>query len=112
MTTAAFAGRRIFITGGAQGIGLACVERFVAKGARVGCFDKDAGRLRQLSHDFPNNSLPSLLATFRRRNRWRRRSKDAPRHSWASTVWSIARGLICIEGSRTPPTRNGDRCSR
>lgn len=57
MTTAAFAGRRIFITGGAQGIGLACVERFVAKGARVGCFDKDAGRLRQLSQRFPEQQF-------------------------------------------------------
>jgi 3-oxoacyl-[acyl-carrier protein] reductase len=37
-----FAGRNAIVTGGAQGIGLAIVERLVASGARVRIWDRDA----------------------------------------------------------------------
>jgi len=44
----ALAGRRILITGGANGIGLATVRRFVAEGAAVAALDRDAGALNRL----------------------------------------------------------------
>jgi 3-oxoacyl-[acyl-carrier protein] reductase len=40
-----FAGRAAIVTGGAQGIGLAIVERLVASGARVRIWDRDADLL-------------------------------------------------------------------
>jgi 2-dehydro-3-deoxy-L-rhamnonate dehydrogenase (NAD+) len=40
-----FAGRSAIVTGGAQGIGLAIVERLVASGARVRVWDRDEKRL-------------------------------------------------------------------
>jgi NAD(P)-dependent dehydrogenase (short-subunit alcohol dehydrogenase family) len=43
--TQAFPNRRIFVTGAAAGIGLACVERFLAGGARIGCLDRDGESL-------------------------------------------------------------------
>jgi NAD(P)-dependent dehydrogenase (short-subunit alcohol dehydrogenase family) len=42
-----FAGRNAIVTGGAQGIGLAIVERLVASGARVRIWDRDAKLLSQ-----------------------------------------------------------------
>ena len=42
-----FAGRNAIVTGGAQGIGLAIVERLVASGARVRIWDRDQKRLGQ-----------------------------------------------------------------
>jgi NAD(P)-dependent dehydrogenase (short-subunit alcohol dehydrogenase family) len=44
----ALAGRRILVTGGAKGIGLASVTRFQAEGARVAALDKDARALAAL----------------------------------------------------------------
>ena len=41
----ALAGRRILITGAANGIGLACVARFLAEGASVAALDRDASAL-------------------------------------------------------------------
>ncbi len=38
-------GRRVLVTGGASGIGLACARRFVAEGARVALLDREAGAL-------------------------------------------------------------------
>lgn len=35
-------GRRVLITGGASGIGLASARRFVAEGARVALLDRDS----------------------------------------------------------------------
>ncbi|MGN6766104.1 MAG: SDR family NAD(P)-dependent oxidoreductase [Rhizobiaceae bacterium] len=46
--TDAFAHRRIFVSGAANGIGLGCVERFLDAGARVACFDRDAEALGRL----------------------------------------------------------------
>lgn len=40
--TGRLAGRRILISGGASGIGLATARRFIAEGARVALFDQDA----------------------------------------------------------------------
>ena len=44
-----FAGRRILVTGGAKGIGRACVARFLAGGARVACLDMDVAALEAMS---------------------------------------------------------------
>lgn len=41
-------GRRIVVTGAANGIGRACVERFMAEGARIGGLDRDAAGLAAL----------------------------------------------------------------
>jgi len=43
------AGKRVVITGGASGIGAATVERFVAEGARVVVFDRDAAGCARLA---------------------------------------------------------------
>ena len=40
-------GRKVLITGGASGIGLATARRFVAEGARVALLDRDTGSLEQ-----------------------------------------------------------------
>ncbi|WP_372664897.1 SDR family NAD(P)-dependent oxidoreductase [Amycolatopsis kentuckyensis] len=37
------AGQAVLVTGGASGIGLACVRAFAAEGARVGVIDREAG---------------------------------------------------------------------
>ena len=47
------AGRRVVVTGGASGIGLATVTRFVDDGARVIALDRDAGALARLGEDLP-----------------------------------------------------------
>jgi NAD(P)-dependent dehydrogenase (short-subunit alcohol dehydrogenase family) len=44
----ALTGRRILITGGAKGIGLASVTRFLTEGARVAALDRDARALAAL----------------------------------------------------------------
>lgn len=46
-------GRRIAVTGGASGIGLATVERLVAAGASVACIDVDRTGLEQLVEVHP-----------------------------------------------------------
>jgi NAD(P)-dependent dehydrogenase (short-subunit alcohol dehydrogenase family) len=43
-----FTGRRILVTGGARGIGLASMLRFLAGGAKVACLDRDADALAAL----------------------------------------------------------------
>lgn len=45
--TQCFANRRIIVTGGASGIGLATIKMLVANGARVACFDNNGERLAQ-----------------------------------------------------------------
>ena len=42
-----FSGRKVLITGGASGIGLATARRFVDEGARVALLDRDPGGLEQ-----------------------------------------------------------------
>ena len=48
-------GRRAIVTGGAQGIGLAIVERFLDSGASVSLWDRDDALLKEtvagLNHD-------------------------------------------------------------
>jgi 2-dehydro-3-deoxy-L-rhamnonate dehydrogenase (NAD+) len=44
-------GRRAIVTGGARGIGLAIVERFVRSGAKVAIWDRDAVRGREAARD-------------------------------------------------------------
>jgi NAD(P)-dependent dehydrogenase (short-subunit alcohol dehydrogenase family) len=45
---ARFKGRNAVVTGGASGIGLAVAERFVAEGARVSLWDRDAAALQEV----------------------------------------------------------------
>jgi 3-oxoacyl-[acyl-carrier protein] reductase len=45
-------GRRAVITGGAQGIGRAVAERFLASGAQVSVWDRDAGLLSEVAGQF------------------------------------------------------------
>lgn len=44
-------GRKVLVTGGASGIGLATARRFVAEGARVALLDRDAGRLAEAARE-------------------------------------------------------------
>ncbi len=45
--------KRVLVTGGASGIGLATVRRFVAEGSRVAVFDRDATGLAHLRAELP-----------------------------------------------------------
>ena len=44
-----YAGRNALVTGGASGIGAACVKRLVAEGARVAILDLDAAAAERLA---------------------------------------------------------------
>lgn len=48
-------GRAVVVTGGASGIGLACVERLVADGWRVAALDRDAAALAAVTRSFAGN---------------------------------------------------------
>lgn len=50
--TAAFAGRRMLVTGGAKGIGKATALRFLGGGAQVACLDMDEAALAALGGGF------------------------------------------------------------
>lgn len=52
------ANRRVLVTGGASGIGLATVRRFLAEGARVGVIDADARALDGLGAAGAPGALP------------------------------------------------------
>lgn len=52
------AGRRVVVTGGASGIGLATAHRFLAEGACVAVFDADARGLEALGPAGPEGALP------------------------------------------------------
>lgn len=52
------AGRRVVVTGGASGIGLATVRRFLAEGARVAVFDADTAALAGLASSGADGALP------------------------------------------------------
>ncbi len=54
------AGKRVFITGGASGIGAATAERFLAEGANVSVLDRDAQAGERIGRE-----LPQLSAIFR-----------------------------------------------
>jgi NAD(P)-dependent dehydrogenase (short-subunit alcohol dehydrogenase family) len=49
------AGRAAIVTGGASGIGLACVEALLAAGWRVGILDRDEKALERARNKFRNN---------------------------------------------------------
>jgi NAD(P)-dependent dehydrogenase (short-subunit alcohol dehydrogenase family) len=52
-------GRRVLVTGGASGIGLASARRFVAEGARVALLDRDAAKLEVAARELGSNSFAS-----------------------------------------------------
>lgn len=52
-----FEGRVALVTGGASGIGLACVERIVEQGGRVAIWDIDADKLNQCQRRFEDKVL-------------------------------------------------------
>ena len=54
------AGRRVVITGGASGIGLATAARFVAEGSRVVILDRDVNRFADVRADLPG--LAAIVA--------------------------------------------------
>jgi NAD(P)-dependent dehydrogenase (short-subunit alcohol dehydrogenase family) len=54
------AGRRVIVTGGASGIGLATAERFVAEGSRVVVLDRDEARFPEVRAMLPG--LAGILA--------------------------------------------------
>jgi len=58
----ALAGRRILITGAANGIGLATVTRFVAEGAKVAALDRDEPALAALRGRFDGTRLHAVRA--------------------------------------------------
>lgn len=47
--TLMFEGRRILVTGGAKGIGKACIQRFLEGGAKVACLDMDDEALAEIA---------------------------------------------------------------
>jgi NAD(P)-dependent dehydrogenase (short-subunit alcohol dehydrogenase family) len=51
-------GRRVLITGGASGIGLATARRFLAEGARVALLDLDDARLQAAARELGAKALP------------------------------------------------------
>jgi NAD(P)-dependent dehydrogenase (short-subunit alcohol dehydrogenase family) len=51
------AGRRILVTGGASGIGLATARRFAAEGAAVALLDRDAGKLDAAARELNSFSV-------------------------------------------------------
>lgn len=53
----ALSGRRILITGGARGIGLATVERFISEGARICALDRDEAALSAVASHFDRATL-------------------------------------------------------
>ena len=55
-------GRRAVVTGGAQGIGLSIVNRFLASGAKVSLWDQDASLLEQTCREL--ESKGSVQAVF------------------------------------------------
>lgn len=60
--TDVLAGRRILITGGADGIGRATVKRFISEGARVAALDRNESALTALQAEHPPPSLCSFNA--------------------------------------------------
>jgi NAD(P)-dependent dehydrogenase (short-subunit alcohol dehydrogenase family) len=52
-------GQSVLITGGASGLGLAIVERFVEEGARLTVLDRSADRLSALAARFPDAVEPA-----------------------------------------------------
>lgn len=68
-------GRRVVVTGGASGIGLATARRFVAEGGRVVVLDRDEARFAGLEREVPGlagcvavdvSSADAMAAAFRR----------------------------------------------
>jgi 3-oxoacyl-[acyl-carrier protein] reductase len=55
-------GRRAVVTGGAQGIGLSIVNRFLASGAKVSLWDQDASLLEQTCSELePKGSVHAVI---------------------------------------------------
>ena len=50
-------GRKVLITGGASGIGLASARRFVAEGARVALLDRDAEGLATAARELGDAAI-------------------------------------------------------
>ncbi len=57
MTNTDFVGKGVLVTGGSQGMGRACVERFLAGGASVVAFSNHAASLEGLAADMPDRPL-------------------------------------------------------
>ncbi len=59
------AGRRVLITGGASGIGLATARRFVAEGARVALLDRDEEKLRAAATELESDPVRADVTSER-----------------------------------------------
>lgn len=55
-------GKVALITGGASGMGLALVQRFVAEGARIVAVDRSAERLAELNRTYKSNTVTTCQA--------------------------------------------------
>src|SRR5258708_31268156 len=55
-------GRRVLVTGGSQGIGLAVARGFRDEGARVTIVARDAGRLAQAADDLSKGHVGAVTA--------------------------------------------------
>ena len=99
------AGRVVFVTGGATGIGADIVRAFARKRARVAFVDlqREAGEALAERIAARRRAAPLFLDVRRHRHsrRCRRRSRKRARRSGRSACWST-----------TPPTTSGTRSTR
>lgn len=72
--------KRVLVTGGASGIGLATVKRFLDEGSRVVILDHDSAACDNARSDLPNLSA-NLLADVSATMPLKRRSKISMKYS-------------------------------
>ena len=61
---ARFTGKSVVVTGAAQGMGLALVQRFLDEGANVVAFDNNADRLLSATGDLGERCVPFVVTSL------------------------------------------------